>query len=68
MLCAKFDAKCILAMTATATSKTLRDVMHALEIPARNLIQAAKMRENLQLSVSMTGSRQVYMRFLSTLT
>ncbi|KAL3501051.1 hypothetical protein ACH5RR_035500 [Cinchona calisaya] len=59
MLHAKLDAKCILAMTATATSKTLHDVMHALEIPAGNLIHAAKMRENLQLSLSMTG-RSLY--------
>ncbi|CDP13310.1 unnamed protein product [Coffea canephora] len=51
MLRAKLHADCVLAMTATATSKTLHNVMHALEIPATNLIQAVKMRENLQLSL-----------------
>ncbi|XP_071929022.1 ATP-dependent DNA helicase Q-like 5 isoform X2 [Coffea arabica] len=57
MLRAKLHADCVLAMTATATSKTLHNVMHALEIPATNLIQAVKMRENLQLSLSQTGNR-----------
>ncbi|CAI9093261.1 OLC1v1028725C2 [Oldenlandia corymbosa var. corymbosa] len=59
VLYAKLHAQCILAMTATATSKTLHDVMHALEIPAGNLIQAAKMRDNLQLSLSMTGGNRM---------
>ncbi|KAM7484102.1 hypothetical protein LguiA_000111 [Lonicera macranthoides] len=59
LLRASFNVECILAMTATATTKTLHDVMSALEIPSTNLIQASQLRDNLQLSVSMSGNRQV---------
>lgn len=55
LLHARLHAECIIAMTATATTKTLHDVMSALEIPDSNLIHVAKLRENLQLSVSMNG-------------
>lgn len=53
------NVKSILAMTATATKKTLLDVMTALDIPPTNLIQAAQLRENFQLSVSISENRQV---------
>lgn len=59
LLRGRLNAGCILAMTATATSKTLCDVMHALEIPSTNLIQSTKLRENLHLSVSKSGNRSV---------
>ncbi|KAK9050905.1 hypothetical protein SSX86_027530 [Deinandra increscens subsp. villosa] len=58
-------ASCILAMTATATTKTMQDVMCSLEIPPTNLVQAAQIRDNLQLSVSMSGNRQVKFCLLS---
>ncbi|KAK4402677.1 ATP-dependent DNA helicase Q-like 5 [Sesamum angolense] len=57
LLRGKLNAGCILAMTATATKKTLCDVMHALDIPPANLIQSAKLRDNLHLSVSISGNR-----------
>lgn len=57
LLHAMLNAKCILAMTATATSRTLHAVMHALEIPAANLIQKAQLRDNLQLLVSLSKNR-----------
>ncbi|KAH6797784.1 DEAD/DEAH box RNA helicase family protein [Perilla frutescens var. hirtella] len=57
LLRGKLNAGCILAMTATATNKTLCDVMHALEIPPANLIQSTKLRENLHLSISISGNR-----------
>ncbi|KAM3202788.1 ATP-dependent DNA helicase Q-like 5 [Capsicum annuum] len=50
-------AQCILAMTATATTKALYYVMHALDIPSTNLIQVVKPRDNLQLSVSSSENR-----------
>lgn len=53
----RLGAQCILAMTATATTKTLYSVMHALDIPSSNLIQAVKPRDNLQLSVSLSENR-----------
>lgn len=62
LLRARLNVECILAMTATATTTTLRDVMSALEIPLSNLIQKAQLRDNLQLSVSLSGNnRQVQM-------
>lgn len=48
---------CVLAMTATATTKTMQDVMSSLEIPSTNLIHSAHIRDNLQLSVSLSGNR-----------
>lgn len=59
LLRASLKVESILAMTATATRKTLQDVMSALEIPPANLIQAAHLRDNFQLSVSISGNRQV---------
>ncbi|XP_059316398.1 ATP-dependent DNA helicase Q-like 5 [Lycium ferocissimum] len=53
----KLKAQCILAMTATATTKALYHVMHALDIPSTNLIQVVKPRDNLQLSVSLSQNR-----------
>ncbi|KAK4357596.1 hypothetical protein RND71_023206 [Anisodus tanguticus] len=53
----KLKAQCILAMTATATTKALYHVMHALDIPSTNLIQVVKPRDNLQLSVSLSENR-----------
>ncbi|XP_073145209.1 ATP-dependent DNA helicase Q-like 5 isoform X2 [Henckelia pumila] len=57
LLHGRLNAGCILAMTATATTRTLHDVMHALEIPATNLIKSDNLRENLHLSISMSGNR-----------
>ncbi|XP_076916307.1 ATP-dependent DNA helicase Q-like 5 [Bidens hawaiensis] len=57
LLRSSLGVDCILAMTATATTKTMHDVMHSLEIPPTNLVQAAQVRDNLQLSVSMSGNR-----------
>lgn len=51
----KLKAGCILAMTATATKKTLHAVMHALDISSTNLVQSLQLRNNLQLSVSLSG-------------
>ncbi|KAA8529737.1 hypothetical protein F0562_034163 [Nyssa sinensis] len=53
----RLNVECIIAMTATATIKTLNNVMSALEIPPTNLIQAAPLRDNLQLSLSLSGNR-----------
>ncbi|KAK3040803.1 hypothetical protein RJ639_029147 [Escallonia herrerae] len=49
LLRASLGVKCLLAMTATATIRTLHDVMCALEIPPTNLIQMEQIRDNLQL-------------------
>ncbi|KAD4983244.1 hypothetical protein E3N88_19915 [Mikania micrantha] len=57
LLRSNLGANCILAMTATATTKTMHDVMCSLDIPSTNLIQAAQIRDNLQLSVSLSGNR-----------
>ncbi|CAB4294759.1 unnamed protein product [Prunus armeniaca] len=57
LLRAKLNVNCILAMTATATATTLGSVMSALEIPPTNLIQKAILRDNLQLSVSLSRNR-----------
>lgn len=59
MLRARLNVGCILAMTATATTTTLHSVMSALAIPQTNLIQKAQLRDNLQLSASLSGNRQV---------
>uniref|UniRef100_A0A0E0DFF0 DNA 3'-5' helicase n=1 Tax=Oryza meridionalis TaxID=40149 RepID=A0A0E0DFF0_9ORYZ len=53
----KLNVQCILAMTATATTQTLEEIMNALEIPSDNLIQASQIRENLQLSISTSDNR-----------
>ncbi|OMO60435.1 hypothetical protein CCACVL1_24169 [Corchorus capsularis] len=57
LLRANLNVDCILAMTATATKATLHSVMSALEIPSTNLIQKAQIRDNLRLSVSLSGNR-----------
>ncbi|XP_057496147.1 ATP-dependent DNA helicase Q-like 5 [Actinidia eriantha] len=57
LLRSRLNVRCILAMTATATTKTLNDVMHALEIPPTNLIKSDKLRDNLQLSVTLSTNR-----------
>ncbi|KAK6160357.1 hypothetical protein DH2020_003738 [Rehmannia glutinosa] len=57
LLRGRLNAGCILAMTATATNRTLCDVMRALEIPPTNLIQSTKLRDNLHLSVSISANR-----------
>ncbi|KAF9602922.1 hypothetical protein IFM89_032804 [Coptis chinensis] len=59
LLRATLNVQCILAMTATATTKTLRAVMSSLDIPPTNLVQKSQIRENLQLSVTLSGDRQV---------
>ncbi|CAM0904100.1 unnamed protein product [Alopecurus aequalis] len=53
----KLNIQCILAMTATATTQTLQEIVSALEIPSGNLIQISQVRENLQLSISMSDNR-----------
>ncbi|CAO2829423.1 unnamed protein product [Amaranthus hypochondriacus] len=55
----KLKAGCVLAMTATATQKALHAVMLALDIPSTNLVQTHHLRNNLQLSVSMSGNKKV---------
>ncbi|KAJ8747321.1 hypothetical protein K2173_008252 [Erythroxylum novogranatense] len=59
LLRARLHVGCILAMTATVTTSTLNAVMSALEIPSTNLIQKSILRDNLLLSVSLSGNRQV---------
>ncbi|OVA15382.1 Helicase [Macleaya cordata] len=58
----KLNAKCFLAMTATATTKTLQAIMCALEIPPTSLIQTSQMRENFQLSVTLSGNLMLLMK------
>lgn len=53
----KLNVQCILAMTATATTQTLEEILNALEIPSGNLIQTSQIRENLQLSISTSDNR-----------
>ncbi|KNA16151.1 hypothetical protein SOVF_091870 [Spinacia oleracea] len=55
----KLKAGCILAMTATATQKTLHAVMHALDISSTNLVKTLQLRNNLQLSVSLCGNSKI---------
>ncbi|GFP95560.1 ATP-dependent DNA helicase q-like 5 [Phtheirospermum japonicum] len=57
LLRGRLNAGCILAMTATATNRALCDVMQALDIPPTNLIHSTKLRDNLHLSVSVSGNR-----------
>lgn len=59
LLRGNLNAGSILAMTATATNRTLSDVMHALEIPPSNLILSTKLRDNLHLSISISRNRCV---------
>ncbi|KAL5552500.1 hypothetical protein UlMin_039901 [Ulmus minor] len=57
LLKAKLNVDCFLAMTATATTTTLNAVMSALEIPSSNLIKKSQLRENFQLSVTLSRNR-----------
>lgn len=57
LLGSKLKSECVLAMTATATCKTLQNVMGVLEIPSSNLIQAGQFRSNLELSVTLSKNR-----------
>ncbi|RWR96906.1 ATP-dependent DNA helicase Q-like protein 5 isoform X1 [Cinnamomum micranthum f. kanehirae] len=66
LLQTKLNVACVLAMTATATTKTLHTILSALQIPPANLIQISQIRENLQLHVTLSGNRQV-MKDLMTL-
>ncbi|KAK6930862.1 Helicase, C-terminal [Dillenia turbinata] len=50
LLCSRLKIGSVLAMTATATTRTLQAVMSALEIPESNLIRRAPVRDNLQLT------------------
>ncbi|WOL14351.1 ATP-dependent DNA helicase Q-like 5 [Canna indica] len=54
----KLTVQCILAMTATATTKTFHDIMCSLEIQQRNLIRVCHVRDNLQLFVTWSENRQ----------
>ncbi|KAG5528754.1 hypothetical protein RHGRI_029424 [Rhododendron griersonianum] len=60
LLRTRLNVHCILAMTSTATTKTLDDVMCALEIPQTNFIKSAHMKDDLLLSVSLSRNRQVW--------
>ncbi|XP_050205582.1 ATP-dependent DNA helicase Q-like 5 isoform X2 [Mercurialis annua] len=57
LLCSSLKVGCILAMTATATTTTLNFVMSSLDIPSSNLVQNSQLRDNLKLSVSLSGNR-----------
>ncbi|RWR96884.1 ATP-dependent DNA helicase Q-like protein 5 isoform X1 [Cinnamomum micranthum f. kanehirae] len=57
LLQTKLNVACVLAMTATATTKTLHTILSALQIPPANLIQISQIRENLQLHVTLSGNR-----------
>ncbi|KFK44663.1 hypothetical protein AALP_AA1G287700 [Arabis alpina] len=59
MLRSELKAECVLAMTATATTMTLQAVMSALEIPSTNLIQKSQLRDNFELSVSLSGANRL---------
>lgn len=61
----RIDVDCILAMTATATCMTLKSVMSALEIPSCNLIERARTRDNLRLSVSYAQNNRQTLVLLS---
>ncbi|KAG0526365.1 hypothetical protein BDA96_06G139900 [Sorghum bicolor] len=53
----ELNVQCILAMTATATTQTLEEIVTALEIPSDNLIKTSQIRDNLQLSISTSNNR-----------
>lgn len=53
----RLKVRCVLAMTATATKKTLQSILHSLEISPRDVVQVSHMRENLQLSFSFSQNR-----------
>ncbi|KAH9301583.1 hypothetical protein KI387_013166, partial [Taxus chinensis] len=53
----RLRVQCVLAMTATATKKTLQSILHNLEIPLNDVVQESYTRENLKLSVSLTENR-----------
>uniref|UniRef100_A0A803L134 DNA 3'-5' helicase n=1 Tax=Chenopodium quinoa TaxID=63459 RepID=A0A803L134_CHEQI len=55
----QLKAGCILAMTATATKKTLAAVMHALDISSSKLVKTHQLRKKLQLSVSLCGNSKI---------
>ncbi|VVA92797.1 unnamed protein product [Arabis nemorensis] len=59
MLRSELKAECVLAMTATATTMTLQAVMSALEIPSTNLIQKSQLRDNFELTVSLSGANRL---------
>lgn len=64
MLYSALNADCILAMTATATTMTLQAVMSALEIPSTNLIQKSQLRDNFELSVSLSGANRYVLFYI----
>ncbi|XP_057852289.1 ATP-dependent DNA helicase Q-like 5 isoform X1 [Cryptomeria japonica] len=53
----RLAVQCVLAMTATATKKTLKSILHSLEIAASDVVQVSYMRENLKCSVSLTENK-----------
>ncbi|PWZ45770.1 ATP-dependent DNA helicase Q-like 5 [Zea mays] len=53
----KLNVQSILAMTATATTQTLEEIVTVLEIPSDNLIKTSQIRDNLQLFISMSNNR-----------
>lgn len=53
----RLKVQCVLAMTATATKKTLQSILHSLEISPSDVVQVSHLRENLQLSFSFSDNR-----------
>ncbi|XP_078435149.1 DEAD/DEAH box RNA helicase family protein [Wolffia australiana] len=53
----KLSVNCVLAMTATATTQTLEDIMQSLDIKSDNLIQGGSMRDNLELYVTESENK-----------
>ncbi|KAG0489297.1 hypothetical protein HPP92_008108 [Vanilla planifolia] len=64
LFCSILNVRCFLAMTATATTQTLHDIMSALEVPSKNLIQNCQIRENLQHFVTFSADRLKDLLFL----
>ncbi|KAH7285820.1 hypothetical protein KP509_33G047600 [Ceratopteris richardii] len=57
MLKQKLNVRCTLALTATATKRTLRSVMRTLSIDPSNSVQVSILRKNLICTGSLTKNR-----------
>jgi ATP-dependent DNA helicase Q4 len=55
----RMRAKCVLALTATATKETECAILSALSIPASGVIKSTHVRQNLHLTVSRPSHRHV---------
>eukprot|EP00898_Chlorokybus_atmophyticus_P007538 jgi/Chlat1/7786/Chrsp66S07247 len=58
----RIQARCVLALTATATKLTVDAVMSTLGVPSDNIIQEEPVRNNLHLSVSHSKERSTQRR------